>query len=52
MDKYLVMMENNEEDIFYSDDELSDDELYQVFIFLHVFEESYQFLLIFMLCFI
>ena len=31
-------MENNEGDIFYSDDELSDSELYQVFIFLHVFE--------------
>jgi len=28
--KILVKMENHDEDIFYSDDELSDSELYQV----------------------
>ena len=28
--RYLVMMDNNDEDIFYSDDEISDSELYQV----------------------
>ena len=27
-----MMMENNEGDIFYSDDELSDSELYEVFM--------------------